>query len=469
MTRPWTATPSKPTQKNLDRNPPRSLGFARSTRVPIPLVSRWCFVNPSLLVLRCSAQNSDLTLSLLRPFASLISSCCHCSSLKHRRSAVSPLGRRKRVSSLSEASPLSQGKEGAEDYFDYEANEFGVADAPFGARGPSSQTTSRWPASSTESAFGNGAQGYGNGFGNRGASHSLPSASALSFSPSASRGPSSAFSSVNNGASAQFNGAGSMGRNMNGGFGSPNSNPIPIPNRHDGGFSSNSFAPNGQGMMPGQYGFGSPIKPHAQKYATFTQPPLVPSHSHPHLQMHQGMSMGPAPPMGMAHHHHSTGALPVHMHGNSSLLNSHNSLSGSNTSVSSSSSNAGMFGSHGSPSSSASHSSHKKKSRNARSRLDNHQCPNCHTSDSPLWRNCQIKGKILHLCNSCGLRYKKHKYCPHCYKVYYDAETNSHEWTQCAQCHNWTHKSCLSAAGIDSGAPGTYKCVRCLGQSPDSA
>lgn len=109
----------------------------------------------------------------------------------------------------------------------------------------------------------------------------------------------------------------------------------------------------------------------------------------------------------------------------------------------------------------------KKLRRTPRARLENHQCPNCHTSDSPLWRNCLIKGKVLHLCNSCGLRYKKHKYCPHCYKVYYDAETNVQDWAQCMTCHNWTHRHCLNSAGIDTDALGAYKCLRCLGLLPD--
>lgn len=112
-------------------------------------------------------------------------------------------------------------------------------------------------------------------------------------------------------------------------------------------------------------------------------------------------------------------------------------------------------------------SSSKKQRRAPRARLENHQCPNCHTSDSPLWRNCMIKGKILHLCNSCGLRYKKHKYCPHCYKVYYDAETNVHEWAQCVTCHNWTHRECLAQADIDSSNATPYRCLRCLGLLPD--
>ena len=58
------------------------------------------------------------------------------------------------------------------------------------------------------------------------------------------------------------------------------------------------------------------------------------------------------------------------------------------------------------PTTSASSSSAKKHRRAPRARPENHQCPNCHTLDSPLWRNCMIKGKLLHLCNSCGLRYK---------------------------------------------------------------
>lgn len=105
----------------------------------------------------------------------------------------------------------------------------------------------------------------------------------------------------------------------------------------------------------------------------------------------------------------------------------------------------------------------KKMRRTPRNRNENHQCPNCSTFDSPLWRNCLIKGKILHLCNSCGLRYKKHKYCPHCYKVYYDAETNVQDWCQCISCHNWTHKQCLIDSGNQKVFLGPYQCLRCLG------
>lgn len=88
-----------------------------------------------------------------------------------------------------------------------------------------------------------------------------------------------------------------------------------------------------------------------------------------------------------------------------------------------------------------------KRKRSSSFKSDSHQCPNCLTTDSALWRNCVIKGKSHHYCNACGLRFKKGKFCPLCYKVYYDADTNTREWKQCNICYNWTHNQCL----IDSG------------------
>ncbi|XP_049851460.1 uncharacterized protein LOC126326053 isoform X2 [Schistocerca gregaria] len=114
----------------------------------------------------------------------------------------------------------------------------------------------------------------------------------------------------------------------------------------------------------------------------------------------------------------------------------------------------------------SSSSSSKKHRRTPRARPENHQCPNCHTLDSPLWRNCMIRGKLLHLCNSCGLRYKKHKYCPYCYVVYYDAETNTHDWCQCVICHNWTHRQCIINAGASKSINlDSYRCINCFQQS----
>eukprot|EP01122_Echinamoeba_exundans_P006325 TRINITY_DN174_c0_g1_i3.p1 TRINITY_DN174_c0_g1~~TRINITY_DN174_c0_g1_i3.p1 ORF type:complete len:412 (-),score=49.50 TRINITY_DN174_c0_g1_i3:526-1761(-) len=95
---------------------------------------------------------------------------------------------------------------------------------------------------------------------------------------------------------------------------------------------------------------------------------------------------------------------------------------------------------------------------------ENHACPNCGVTDSTLWRNCTIRGKVQYLCNACGLRFKKGKYCAMCFKVYYDADTTSREWRQCNTCCNWSHKSCLEAHPryakfLDDSVP--YTCGIC--------
>jgi len=83
-------------------------------------------------------------------------------------------------------------------------------------------------------------------------------------------------------------------------------------------------------------------------------------------------------------------------------------------------------------------------------------CLNCGTFLSALWRNCKL-GNITHyLCNACGLRFKKGKFCPVCFKVYYDADTNQENWIQCSTCFNWTHRQCLS--NVDQN----YSCNICL-------
>jgi len=86
-------------------------------------------------------------------------------------------------------------------------------------------------------------------------------------------------------------------------------------------------------------------------------------------------------------------------------------------------------------------------------------CPNCGVESSTLWRNCDLQTGSHYLCNACGLRYKKGKYCPLCYQVYYDADTNLLYWAQCQSCSNWTHKSCLLA--IAPLLPSPYICCRC--------
>lgn len=102
----------------------------------------------------------------------------------------------------------------------------------------------------------------------------------------------------------------------------------------------------------------------------------------------------------------------------------------------------------------------QKRKRSGSSKSESHRCPNCNTTDSSLWRNCIIRGKSHHFCNACGLRFKKGKFCPICYKVYYDVDTNKRDWKQCSICFNWTHQKCLKKLNKEIQEP--YTCNICL-------
>ena len=78
-------------------------------------------------------------------------------------------------------------------------------------------------------------------------------------------------------------------------------------------------------------------------------------------------------------------------------------------------------------------------------------CPNCNCTLSTLWRSCILMNGNEYLCNACGLRYKKGKFCPLCFKVYYDADTNKIYWMQCLHCYSWTHKICLKQVAEKNG------------------
>lgn len=91
-------------------------------------------------------------------------------------------------------------------------------------------------------------------------------------------------------------------------------------------------------------------------------------------------------------------------------------------------------------------------------------CPNCSVETSTLWRTCEVGTGSSYLCNACGLRFKKGKFCPLCYRVYYDADTNQLHWKQCRSCLNWTHKACLQKCGSLSdnfASSDSYSCPNC--------
>jgi len=91
-------------------------------------------------------------------------------------------------------------------------------------------------------------------------------------------------------------------------------------------------------------------------------------------------------------------------------------------------------------------------------------CPNCGIETSTLWRNCDLLDGSKYLCNACGLRYKKGKYCALCYEVYYDADTNHFNWEQCRSCLNWTHKACIQKASAVLPGVFGYICKLCVAE-----
>jgi hypothetical protein len=102
-------------------------------------------------------------------------------------------------------------------------------------------------------------------------------------------------------------------------------------------------------------------------------------------------------------------------------------------------------------------------------------CPNCQATTSTLWRSCALLSGHHYLCNACGLRFKKGKYCRLCTRVYYDADTHQGHFKQCSSCGNWSHKSCLRKAGelneSESSSPFeravSYQCVQCRNGNGD--
>lgn len=89
--------------------------------------------------------------------------------------------------------------------------------------------------------------------------------------------------------------------------------------------------------------------------------------------------------------------------------------------------------------------------------------------------NFQLAGGLQYLCNACGLRFKKGKYCPICTKVYYDADTNPMTWIKCVNCPRWTHKvfllyvqrtphcqACRAKTDQSVQKDGHYRCVECF-------
>lgn len=86
-------------------------------------------------------------------------------------------------------------------------------------------------------------------------------------------------------------------------------------------------------------------------------------------------------------------------------------------------------------------------------------CGDCGVKLSPLWRSVSYRGDRRHLCNACGLRYKKGQFCPFCEKTYKEIELHPEVWEECEECHETcAHIKCIEKNDIQRG---NYTCKRC--------
>jgi hypothetical protein len=87
-------------------------------------------------------------------------------------------------------------------------------------------------------------------------------------------------------------------------------------------------------------------------------------------------------------------------------------------------------------------------------------CASCGTRETPQWRRgwySHAFGKIMDLCNACGIKYQKSQYCGICRKVYNALQVryeHRHLWTCCNSCGGAIHISCSQ-----SDNPCCYRCA----------
>jgi len=94
-------------------------------------------------------------------------------------------------------------------------------------------------------------------------------------------------------------------------------------------------------------------------------------------------------------------------------------------------------------------------------------CNFCHATSTPLWRKAKQCGQDIVLCNACGLRYKKGKYCYFCQGIYYEDENkrpvnrqrkpDGKSWIGCAGCQHWCHLDCH----VKCSKGGKFSCPKC--------
>ena len=84
------------------------------------------------------------------------------------------------------------------------------------------------------------------------------------------------------------------------------------------------------------------------------------------------------------------------------------------------------------------------------SHLRNH-CESCWTVDTPQWRKgwySPILGRVVLLCNACGLKYHKNQFCSYCKFVYgKEIDKTSPKFITCTECEKCVHVECEKRYG----------------------
>lgn len=102
-----------------------------------------------------------------------------------------------------------------------------------------------------------------------------------------------------------------------------------------------------------------------------------------------------------------------------------------------------------------------KKQRLERSKkpLQPGLCTNCSKTESSLWRVFKTSEDYVSVCNGCGIRAQKGKFCQYCYYIYYDADIfRNADWVKCKYCDKHAHRACFQKCGNKKAV---YRCQSC--------
>lgn len=86
-------------------------------------------------------------------------------------------------------------------------------------------------------------------------------------------------------------------------------------------------------------------------------------------------------------------------------------------------------------------------------------------SDTPMWRKGWTPAgstSAVHLCNACGILYKRGWFCPWCTCVYRKSAEHKSPWLGCDYCDRWVHIQCEQENDQDIALEGEfYACPEC--------